>query len=146
METKNDISYGVVPLYRDGTEWKVLVIHQISHRHDRFWIFPKGHGEVGELPAEAALRELHEETGLQDVTLEDGQVFSIDYTFVHENVRIDKQVDYFVGYCINQETQITQPEEVIELSWCSFAEAEQLLTHQNSKDVLKRVEAFLTEK
>ena len=65
METKNDISYGVVPLYQDGGEWKVLVIHQISHRGDRFWIFPKGHGEVGELPAEAALRELHEETKLK---------------------------------------------------------------------------------
>jgi bis(5'-nucleosidyl)-tetraphosphatase len=146
METKNDISFGVVPLYRDGGEWKVLVIHQISHRGDRFWIFPKGHAEENETALESARRELTEETGLNDITLNDSHVFSIDYSFVHENVRINKTVDYYIGYCSNQETLITQPEEVVELRWCSFEEAEQLLSHQNSKDVLNRVQAFLVER
>jgi len=143
MDIKTDISYGVVPLYRDGDDWLVLLIHQISHRGDRFWIFPKGHAEEPETPEAAALRELEEETGVSKVTLETSQTFSMAYTFVHESVRINKQVVYFVGYCEVMETNITQPQEVIELKWCTFAEADLLLTHQNSKDVLTQVQNFL---
>jgi 8-oxo-dGTP pyrophosphatase MutT (NUDIX family) len=144
METKNDISYGVIPLFKVGNEWQVLVIHQISHRGDRFWIFPKGHAEAGETSIEASLRELAEETGLQQVTLKTDQVFSVQYSFTHEEVRINKQVDYYVGVCSNQDTNITQPEEVMELRWCTFSEAEALVSHQNSKDILHKVEAHIS--
>jgi 8-oxo-dGTP pyrophosphatase MutT (NUDIX family) len=145
METKNDISYGVVPIYKDEKGWQVLLIHQISYQGDlrKFWTIPKGHAEEGETPIEVALRELREETGLQNVTLETKQVFTIEYTFNHEDVRINKQVDFYIGYCDNQKTSITQPEEVMELRWCSFAEALKLVPHQNSKDVLLKVQQYL---
>lgn len=146
METKTDNSYGIVPVFQtaDG-EWQVLVIHQISYRgsDDTFWIFPKGHAEAGESAPETALRELQEETGIKDVTLEPSAVFSIAYSFIHEGVQIDKTVEYFLGYCSNTTTHITQPEEVKELRWCDVGTAMDLLTHQNSKDVLAKVQAFL---
>ncbi len=143
METKQDRAYGVVPLYKDGNVWKVLLVHQISYRGDRFWIFPKGHAEEEETPLFAALRELHEETGVSEVTLNGREVFSVEYSFVHDNERIEKTVDYYIGYCKNTDTNITQPREVAGLRWCSLEEAEQLLTHQNSKDVLQQVRECL---
>lgn len=144
METKTDISYGIVPVFQttDG-EWQILVIHQISYRGDNFWIFPKGHAEENETATETALRELEEETGIKDVTLEPSAVFSIGYSFIHEGVQIDKTVEYFLGYCSDTATLITQPEEVKELRWCDFDTATDLLTHQNSKDVLEKVRVFL---
>lgn len=145
METIQDESFGVVPLFRDGDNWQVLLIHQISHRGGRntFWIFPKGHAEVGESPTESALRELEEETGISKVTLETSERFSVSYSFIHENTKVEKQAHFYIGFCESQETHISQPHEVIELKWCSFQEAEVLLSHKNSKDILKNVESFL---
>ena len=119
------------------------MIYQTSYRGDSFWIFPKGHPEHEESPKEAALRELVEETGLVNVTLHDIPIKTIGYTFLHEGIRINKQVEYFIGECADQMTAITQPEEVSELRWCTFKEAYDLLLHQNSKEVLKQVEDFL---
>ncbi|MEY2665545.1 MAG: hypothetical protein RLZZ480_650 [Candidatus Parcubacteria bacterium] len=147
MESIQDESFGVVPLHF-AKEWRVLLIHQISHRGGRntFWIFPKGHGETGESPKEAAVRELQEETGVSAVTLEEDASFAVAYSFLHEGVKVEKRVEYFVGYCENITTTITQPEEVLELKWCTFPEAKKLLSHQNSKDVLEQVESFLSVK
>ncbi len=143
MKVIQDKSYGVVPLYTAGGEVRVLLVHQISYRGDQFWVFPKGHAEEGETALFAALRELQEETGVTEVTLNGGRVFSVAYSFVHNDERIEKTVDYYIGYCTNTDTNITQPREVAELRWCSLEEAEQLLTHQNSKDVLNEVREFL---
>ena len=144
MESKTDISYGIVPVIQNADDsWQILVIHQISYRGDDFWIFPKGHAEAGESAPEAALRELEEETGIKDVTLEPSAVFSIAYSFIHEGVQIDKTVEYYLGYCASMETYISQPQEVKELRWCDIDTAQSLLTHQNSKDVLKQVQDFL---
>jgi 8-oxo-dGTP pyrophosphatase MutT (NUDIX family) len=51
-------SCGVVLLDRDG---RVLLAHATETSH---WDIPKGHGEEGEAPIAAALRELVEETGI----------------------------------------------------------------------------------
>ena len=139
METKQDISYGVVPLYKGTDEWQVLIVHQISYRGDDFWIFPKGHAEKGETPVGAALRELQEETGVSEVVLMNESPLCVSYSFTHEGVRIEKTVEYFVGVCTSLDTHISQPQEIKEIRWCSFAEAEALLSHQNSKEVLKKV-------
>jgi 8-oxo-dGTP pyrophosphatase MutT (NUDIX family) len=145
MKTIQDESFGVVPLFRVGEEWRVLLIHQISHRGGRntFWIFPKGHAEVGESPTEAALRELEEETGISDVTLDTTWSFSVSYNFIHEGAKIEKQAHFFIGFCNKSETAISQPHEVLELKWCTFKEAEQLLSHQNSRDILAKVQVAL---
>lgn len=143
METKQDASFGVVPVYKTSEGIQVLLVHQISYRGDRFWIFPKGHAETGESPEETALRELHEETGVTAVSLLSEQCVNIAYSFIHENVRIDKTVTYFVGMCKSDDTEITQPQEVAELRWCTFEEASRLLTHQNSKDVLEKVKQWV---
>lgn len=46
-----------------------LLFCAIGHDGRRFWFTPGGGAEPGESPREAALRELHEETGLTDIQL-----------------------------------------------------------------------------
>ena len=142
METKQDVSYGVVPVFKNGDTWQVLLVHQISYRGDDFWIFPKGHAEGNETPVEAALRELKEETGLEEVRL-GADDFSVNYSFIHEDIKIEKTVTYFIGYCQNQRTYILQPHEIKEARWCSLEEARKLVTHNNSRQVLSEVEQVL---
>ncbi len=56
------LSAGVVPV-REGADGPELLLLR-AYRH---WDFPKGRVEAGELPLEAAIREVEEETGLTDL-------------------------------------------------------------------------------
>ena len=49
--------------------------------YGRFWDYPKGHVEKGEDDKTAALRELTEETGIEEVELHDGFRHEITYFF-----------------------------------------------------------------
>ena len=57
--TERTVSCGVVLLDSAG---RVLLAHATDTSH---WDIPKGHGEEGETSIAAALRELHEETGIE---------------------------------------------------------------------------------
>jgi isopentenyldiphosphate isomerase len=75
--------------------------------------------------------------------LDTGKSFKVEYSFVHEQVLIEKTVEYWIGYCSNTKVEISQPHEIKEFKWCNFEEALDLLTHQNSKEVLNEVEQSL---
>ena len=145
MQTKTDKSFGVITVYRSDAGFEFLLVHQISYRKDTFWIFPKGHGEAGESDTDAALRELEEETGLQAVKLDTGSTFAMRYEFIDNGVKISKTVTYYIGYVSAKMSKISQPHEIKELRWCSGSEANKLLTHQKSKNILAEVEDYLSK-
>ena len=86
METIKDYSYGVIPLLKEGNQWKVFLINQIPRRGSLFWTFPKGHPEDDETHKETALRELVEETGIIPDTVIEEKIFKQAYTFVYKNL------------------------------------------------------------
>ena len=139
MAYKHDQSYGVVPLHMTDGEVQVLLVNQIGARGDLFWTLPKGHPEAGETPEMTALRELAEETGLDSVELDTAQMFTSQYTFRHEGVQIFKRVDYFIGWCTDTKTVISQPHEIAEIGWYTLAEAVDCVPHTNTKDILRSV-------
>ena len=139
METIVDQSYGVVPLQKQEGQWKVFLIHQYGSRGDLFWTFPKGHQEEGETPAAAALRELYEETGLSLLHLYEEKLYEHSYTYVHEDVQIDKTASYFAGEVSEGQWKV-QEDEVHEAGWFSFEEARKVLTFDAAKDILDAVE------
>lgn len=144
MDTKQDRSYGVIPVRRtkDG-EWEVLIIHQFSSlRGDSYWILPKGHPDPGETPTETAARELLEETGLQVTSLDTEHPFMINYTFVHDGTRIAKQVTFYIGEVTDGPLRLHET-ELKEARWCTFAEARELLSHENSRRMFDEVVAYV---
>jgi bis(5'-nucleosidyl)-tetraphosphatase len=64
------ISAGVVPIRRVGSELRFLLLRCYG-----YWDFPKGETDAGEVPLEAARRELEEETGLTVLDLRWGESF-----------------------------------------------------------------------
>ena len=65
MEKK--LSCGVVLARKTEQGWYTLLLRAFHH-----WDFPKGIREQGEEPIQAALREVREETGVDDVRFDWG--------------------------------------------------------------------------
>jgi bis(5'-nucleosidyl)-tetraphosphatase len=137
MQTVSDYSYGAVPFNRETGEINIFLIHQYGSNGDVFWTFPKGHAEEGESPENAARREVSEETGLVIRTLYTDFVYTSSYSFQHNDVRINKTVEYFLAETA-REYQIVEHDEVADAGWFTIKKAEALLTFVIAKDVLKQ--------
>ncbi|MDC1205377.1 NUDIX domain-containing protein [Candidatus Pacebacteria bacterium] len=143
METKQDISYGVIPYIEVAGVLQFFLIHQLgSLRGDSYWIFPKGHVEGDETPKETALRELKEETGLLVTHLDSEHPFTIAYDFTYNETKVEKEVTYFLGKVSSGE-YILQEEEVKEAGWYTYEEAYKKITYENSKKLLDEVNGYL---
>ncbi len=146
MPSKEDVSYGVIPVRQTETGWEVFLIHQHSALGgDNYWVFPKGHQEAGETPEAAAVRELREETGLVPKQIDTKQPFSMKYTFVCKGTRIYKTVVYFVGEVLPARPRL-QVTEVIDAGWFTLSEAAGRLTHDTTRAVLENVRQYLDQR
>ncbi|MFQ3584290.1 MAG: NUDIX domain-containing protein [Cyanobacteriota bacterium] len=150
-----DAAYGLIPVMpadpAQGSPYLYLLIqHQKGH-----WAFPKGHKNGSETDLEAAQRELQEETGLTDyqvltlphqstpLTLQEAYCF----TDKQGNV-IAKTVTYYVALIPPQSPPPAlrlQPEEVADYRWCSFGEALEQISFEESRQLLRRCQFQLDQ-
>lgn len=129
-----DEAFGVIPILRRGTSVLFLVIqHNAGH-----WAFPKGHAEQGEDDVAAALRELFEETGIRNVTLDRSRIFVEQYTKSTRGTArvVRKTVRYFLG-TVGDPTVRLQPEEIRDHRWATIDEARKLITYAQSRRLLE---------
>lgn len=121
---------------RDCGKYDLLLI---KHRCGGHWSFPKGHVEFGENEIQTALREIKEETGLE-VWLHRGFRESVEY---YPKPKVKKQVVYFLGSPIEDDTVVRQEEEISEYRWSPLEDAEDLVTFKNDKNLIKAAKRFL---
>jgi 8-oxo-dGTP pyrophosphatase MutT (NUDIX family) len=101
------------------------------------WGFPKGHLEGNESPAEAAIRETAEETGLDHLVLH-GPIRVIDWHFRFRGRHIHKYCHFFLFESPNGEPCPQVDEGITDCQWRSLDEALDLLSYDNARGVLKR--------
>lgn len=101
------------------------------------WGFPKGHLEDGESPAEAALRETAEETGLADLVLQ-GPIRVIDWHFRFRGRHIHKYCHFFLFESPGGDPRPQIEEGITECQWHALDEALDVLSYDNARGVLKR--------
>lgn len=65
------LSAGVVVVRETREGWRFLLLRAFNH-----WDFPKGMVEPGEEPLAAAIREVKEETGIDDLEFAWGEVYT----------------------------------------------------------------------
>jgi 8-oxo-dGTP pyrophosphatase MutT (NUDIX family) len=106
---------------------------------DRVWALPKGHIDEGESAAEAAVREVREETGVEGTFVE--KLGDIRYVYTanwdeRKGERIFKVVSFFLLRAgrgrideIDEEMRI----EVAEARWLPLDEAPQLLSYSGER-------------
>lgn len=112
------MSCGVVVVRRVGPAWMTLMLRAYHH-----WDFPKGLREPGEEPMEAAVREVAEETGVDDLEFEWG-----DRYFETGPYSRGKIARYFIGVTCREHIELgPSPEtglpEHHEWRWVKFDEA-----------------------
>jgi 8-oxo-dGTP pyrophosphatase MutT (NUDIX family) len=103
------------------------------------WTFPKGHLEKGEKAAQAALREVEEETGYRCEILEPFD--KVQYFFKREGQLIKKDVTWFLMKPL-EKTGVHDPEEILETRWVSFDEADKIAKYKSDKQILKKLKGI----
>jgi polyphosphate kinase len=120
-------SGGVVNRPGDGGETEVLVVHRPAHDD---WSFPKGKLLDGESDAEAALREVLEETGLHCKL--GTQIGAIEYA--------DGAGRKIVRYWSMEPTEgkFAANDEVDQARWLPIGQALSMLSHVRDRALLRR--------
>lgn len=124
------LSCGAVVLRETQAGWRLLLLRAFTH-----WDFPKGLMEAGEEPLQAALREVREETSLDDLAFPWGEDFLETGPYSRGKtaryyLAVTKRSD--VAILPNPETG--RPEHG-EFRWCSFTEARRI-TAPRVRDVI----------
>lgn len=109
------------------------------------WGFPKGHVERGETLAEAAVREVHEETGIEAVI--DRWLGDVRYVFVKrpgsdDAVRVRKRVRYYLMR-VGGGRFADRDDELDAVRWYRLAEAGSKVAFANERALLRRAAALL---
>lgn len=105
---------------------RVLLVK--ARKNPSLWIFPKGHIEGDETPAEAALRETREEAGVK------GDIVARIGALEFESGRDIVQVDYYLV----QWTADVQTTEGRDRRWCTVEEATDLLVFAGARALLTK--------
>lgn len=100
------------------------------------WGLPKGHLEDGETPEAAALREVAEETGLDDLVVR-ATLPTIDWYFRDRGEIIHKFCHFFLFESPRCEAVPQREEGISECIWCSYHKAVRTMSYDNARDVLR---------
>jgi len=138
-----ETSVGVVLYFMRGRDPQFLLL-RYPHGH---WDFVKGHKEKGETDAETLLREVEEETTIQNVTILKDFRHEVRYRYTAKGsekekrqnkgrgLYVYKKVIYYVAEA--HEARVELSDEHIDWSWISYEDALRMITHVNSRNILK---------
>jgi bis(5'-nucleosidyl)-tetraphosphatase len=107
-----------------------------------YWGFAKGHTQSGEHLQETALREVYEETGINDIQLYPD--FQVKFEYLIEKPGkepVFKTVILFFG--ITKSENVILSSEHRAFKWLPFKEAKEQLTYEKDKNALQQADQFL---
>ncbi len=143
-------SAGAVLFLRERRIIKYLLLHYTSGH----WDFPKGHIEKGESEIETVLREVKEETRIEDIKIISGFQQRIRYFFrqykekVSEKDRragktpwVFKLVTFYLAETFSQKVVLSMEHKGF--IWLEYQEALHKLTYRNAKNILTKAHDFL---
>jgi len=140
METVDETSAGGLIVDTSRVDLPAALIARLDRRGRLLWSLPKGHIEEGETAEQAAVREIHEETGIEGGLL--GELGVIDFWFVAEGKRVHKTVHHFLLRAEGGELSDADI-EVAEVAWVPLDEVEKRLAYNDERKLVAGVRDLL---
>jgi 8-oxo-dGTP pyrophosphatase MutT (NUDIX family) len=145
MRYRRDRSAGVIVFHRDDNGCRfLLLLSRLTRRP--LWEFPKGGVDVGETLAEAALRELREETGLagDDIRIIGDWQHREEYRFTsgkgEGRTLVRKEVTYFLAESLSTDVTLSA-HEASQFAWLSLEDAVRKLKYKARREMLRQAAA-----
>jgi 8-oxo-dGTP pyrophosphatase MutT (NUDIX family) len=140
---RREFSAGVVLVRRMQGRWWLAAVRPQGKREGT-WALPKGLVDAGEKPAETALREGFEETGVPGRL--DQKLGDVRYVYTWDGERIFKVVSFFLAYARRGRIGVLPPGmdlEVAEARWLPLADAPSLLAYKGEREMSARAAEIL---
>ena len=128
---------GVVYRLADGHPLFLLIRDSYQN-----WGFPKGHLESGERAEDAALREVREETGIENVAMR-GNIETIDWYFRFRGRLIHKVCHFFLMETGQATTSPQHAEGITACQWVGYDAAQLAISYANARLVLHRAQEMI---
>ncbi|MDH2906753.1 MAG: NUDIX domain-containing protein [Candidatus Nitrosotalea sp.] len=121
-------------IYRQSPEGKMYLLLNYPSGH---WDFVKGNIEKGETFKQTVLREIREETGIEDITFVDGFEDKVEYHYQRDGQVIHKEVIFFLA---NTKTnKVVLSYEHCDYTWLNFNDALEKLTYKTAQNLFKKI-------
>lgn len=135
LPTVEEVSAGGLVVDLESPGHRVAIIARLNRGGRVEWCLPKGHPEGSETHAEAARREIEEETGVAGRVL--APLGSIDYWFSVSRHRVHKTVHHFLleatgGYLT---TEKDPDHEAIDVAWVNLDDLGRRLSFPNERRI-----------
>jgi 8-oxo-dGTP pyrophosphatase MutT (NUDIX family) len=135
---RREFSAGGVLVRRLRGRWFLAAIRPAG-KPEGLWALPKGNVARGEKPADAALREIHEETGLEGRIVE--KLGDIRYVYTWAGERVFKVVSFYLLRYQRGRIGDLQPQhahEIADVRWLPLEEAPRLLAYKSERELAAR--------
>ena len=137
---QQETSAGGVVYRRDDAGPLFLLIRD-SYQN---WGFPKGHVESGERAEDAALREVREETGIDEVAIR-GVIDTIDWYFRFRGRLIHKVCHFYLMETSQEITSPQHAEGITACQWVDYGAASTAISYANARQLLLRAQEMVTD-
>lgn len=131
-------SAGAVVFHKDGEKREYLLLHYSSGH----WDFTKGNIEEGESEEDTVLREVREETGLDDIEIVPGWRKVIKYFYRRQGRLVSKSVVFYLAQSASVSVRTSYEHQGF--VWLPFDDAVKRLSYRSSRDVLSEADRFVT--
>ncbi|MGB8910534.1 MAG: NUDIX hydrolase [Candidatus Cybelea sp.] len=138
MRIKYEVSAGGLLLRRRDSSYDALLIGRGTP--PRIWTLPKGHVEARESTEQAALREVHEETGCWGEIIT--RLNEISYWFYVGRAKHRKAVTFFLMRYLSGDPA-SHDHEVDAAAWFDLGQARKTLKYVNEKRLVDLAHEFL---
>ena len=142
---RREFSAGGVVVRRVRGEWRLAAIRPGGK--DDVWALPKGNVGPGESPADTALREVSEETGVGGRLVE--KLGDVRYVYTWDGERVFKIVSFFLlRYTGGRLGDIAEEHrhEVAETRWLPLEEAPRLLSYGGEREMAVKALQLIAER
>jgi 8-oxo-dGTP pyrophosphatase MutT (NUDIX family) len=133
MAVLEERSAGAV-IYRESSKGKLYLLLNYPSGH---WDFVKGNIERGEMLKETVVREIEEETGIENVIFVEGFEYKVEYHYQRDGQVVHKEVVFFLAKTKTENVKLSH--EHHGFIWLDFNNALKKLTYKTAQNLLKKV-------